>query len=59
MLTGSITNGQAHHAKLVNGARCAGGFAGEMLNGGAANLGGVDILMKVRLYPMMIITPFG
>ena len=44
MLTGAITNGQAHHAKLVNGARCAGGFVGEMLNGGAANLGGVDIL---------------
>ena len=44
MLTGAITNGQAHHAKLVNGARCAGGFAGEMLNGGAANLGSVNIL---------------
>lgn len=44
MLTGAITNGQAHHAKLVNGARSAGGFAGEMLNGGAADLGGVDIL---------------
>ena len=44
MLTGSITNGQAHHAKLVDGARCAGGFVGEMLNGGAANLGSVNIL---------------
>lgn len=44
MLTGSITDGQAHQAKLVRGSRCAGGFAGEMRNGGAANLGGVDIL---------------
>ena len=54
MLTGSITNGQAHHAKLVNGARCAGGFAGEMLNGGAANLGGVDILgLNLQLGQML------
>lgn len=54
MLTGSITNGQAHHAKLVNGARCAGGFAGEMINGGAANLGGVDILgLNLQLGQML------
>ena len=54
MLTGSITNGQAHHAKLVNGARCAGGFAGEMLNGGAANLGGFDILgLNLQLGQML------
>ena len=54
MLTGAITNGQAHHAKLVNGARCAGGFAGEMLNGGAANLGGVDILgLNLQLGQML------
>ena len=44
MLTGTITNGQAHDTKLVKGLRCAGGFAGEMINGGAANLGGVNIL---------------
>lgn len=44
MLTGTITNGQAHDTKLVKGLRCAGGFAGEMINGGAANLGGVSIL---------------
>ena len=44
MLTGTITNGQAHDTKLVKGIRCAGGFAGEMINGGAANLGGVNIL---------------
>ena len=54
MLTGSITNGQAHHAKLVNGAKCAGGFVGEMLNGGAANLGGVDILgLNLQLGQML------
>jgi len=44
MLTGTITNGQAHDTKLVKGLRCAGGFAGEMINGGTANLGGVSIL---------------
>lgn len=44
MLTGTITNGQAHDTKLVKGLRCAGGFAGEMINGGAADLGGVNIL---------------
>ena len=44
MLTGTITNGQAHDTKFVKGIRCAGGFAGEMINGGAANLGSLDIL---------------
>lgn len=44
MQTGTITNGQAYQAKTIKGIRCAGGFAGEMINGGAANLGGVDIL---------------
>lgn len=54
MLTGTITNGQAHDTKLVKGLRCAGGFAGEMLNGGAANLGGVDILdLKLPLSQML------
>ena len=54
MLTGTITNGQAHDAKLVKGIRCAGGFAGEMINGGAANLGGVDILgLKLPLSQML------
>ena len=53
MLTGTITNGQAHDTKLVKGLRCAGGFAGEMINGGAANLGGVDILgLKLPLSQM-------
>ena len=54
MLTGTITNGQAHDAKLVKGLRCAGGFAGEMINGGAANLGGVSILgLNLKLGQMI------
>lgn len=54
MLTGTITNGQAHDTKLVKGIRCAGGFAGEMLNGGAANLGGTSILgLKLELGQML------
>lgn len=54
MLTGTVTNGQAHDTKLVKGLRCAGGFAGEMINGGAANLGGVDILgLKLPLSQML------
>ena len=44
MQTGTITNGQAYQTKKVKGLRTAGGFAGEMINGGAAELGGVDIL---------------
>lgn len=54
MLTGTITNGQAHDTKLVKGLRCAGGFAGEMINGGAANLGGTNILgLKLELGQML------
>lgn len=54
MLTGTITNGQAHDTKLVKGLRCAGGFAGEMINGGAADLGGVNILgLKLDLGQML------
>lgn len=44
MQTGTITNGQAYQTKKVKGLRTAGGFAGEMINGGAANLGGINIL---------------
>lgn len=44
MQTETITNGQAYQAKTIKGLRCAGGFAGEMINGGAADLGGVNIL---------------
>lgn len=54
MLTGTITNGQAHDTKLIKGLRCAGGFAGEMINGGAANLGGTSILgLKLELGQML------
>ena len=44
MQTGTITNGQAYQTKKVKGLRTAGGFAGEMINGGAADLDGVNIL---------------
>lgn len=54
MLTGTITSGQAHDTKLVKGLRCAGGFAGEMINGGAANLGDTSILgLKLELGQML------
>lgn len=54
MQTGTITNGQAYQTKTVKGLRCAGGFAGEMINGGAASLGGVDILgLKLDLGQML------
>lgn len=54
MQTGTITNGQAYQTKKVKGLRTAGGFAGEMINGGAANLGGVDILgLKLDLGRMI------
>ena len=54
MQTGTITNGQAYQAKTSKGLRCAGGFAGEMINGGAAKLGGVDILkLKLELGQML------
>lgn len=54
MQTGTITNGQAYQTKAVKGLRCAGGFAGEMINGGAASLGGVDILgLKLDLGQML------
>ena len=54
MNTGTITNGQAYQAKTIKGLRCAGGFAGEMINGGAAKLGGVDILgLNLQLGQML------
>ena len=54
MQTGTITNGQAYQAKTIKGIRCAGGFAGEMINGGAAKLGGVDILgLNLQLGQML------
>lgn len=54
MQTGTITNGQAYQTKKVKGLRTAGGFAGEMINGGATDLGGVDILgLKLDLGRMI------
>ena len=54
MQTGTITNGQAYQTKKVKGLRTAGGFAGEMINGGAADLGGVNILgLKLQLGRMI------
>lgn len=54
MQTGTITNGQAYQAKTIKGLRCAGGFAGEIINGGAAKLGGVDILgLNLQLGQML------
>lgn len=54
MQTGTITNGQAYQAKTIKGLRCAGGFAGEMINGGAAKLGRVDILgLNLQLGQML------
>lgn len=44
MVSGTITNGQAHDVKLVHGMRAAGGFAGIAESGGAATLGSVSIL---------------
>lgn len=44
MRGGTITEGHAYDTKLVSGMRAAGGFAGRMETGGAAELGGVSIL---------------
>ncbi len=44
MVSGTVTNGQAHDIKLVHGMRAAGGFAGIAESGGAATLGSVRIL---------------
>lgn len=44
MITGVITNGQAHDTKLVRAMRAAGGFTGAAVTGGAASLGGVSLL---------------
>lgn len=44
MKSGVITNGQAHHAKKVVAMKAAGGFVGEALVGGLAEVGQVDLL---------------
>lgn len=54
MHSGTITNGQAHLAKEIKAMKSAGGFAGEVINGGAANLGSVSILgLKLELGQML------
>ena len=54
MQTATITNGQAYQTKRVTGMRTAGGFAGEIINGGAADLGDVNILgLKLDLGRMI------
>ena len=59
MQTGTITNGQAYQAKTIKGIRCAGGFAGEMINGGAADLGGINILgLDLQLGQMIKVLNF-
>lgn len=49
MISGVVTNGQAHNAKQVVAMRSAGGFAGEMKVGSAANLGQVELAQTVKL----------
>lgn len=44
MRSGVVSDGAANDAKLVRGMRAAGGYAGFMESGGAANLGSVSIL---------------
>lgn len=44
MVSGTVTNGQAHDVRQVRGMRSAGGFAGSAQAGGAATLGSVDLL---------------
>ena len=44
MISGKITNGQAYDTKLVKSFRNTGGYAGSMQTGGAAELGGANLL---------------
>ena len=44
MRSGVVSDGMANDAKTVRAMRAAGGYAGYMESGGAANLGGVSIL---------------
>ena len=44
MRSGTLTNCMAYDVKLVRGWRAAGGYAGSMETGGAANFGSVSIL---------------
>lgn len=44
MVTGTVTNGQAHDTQHVSALRAAGGFVGAAETGGAASVGDVGIL---------------
>ena len=44
MVSGTVTNGQAHDVRQVRGMRSAGGFAGSAQAGGAATLGSIKLL---------------
>lgn len=44
MVSGTVTNGQAHDVRQVRGMRSAGGFVGSAQAGGAATLGSVKLL---------------
>lgn len=43
MVSGTITNGQAHDVRTVEAMRAAGGFVGSAQTGGAASLGSVGL----------------
>ncbi|NMN01159.1 cell surface protein [Bifidobacterium sp. DSM 109958] len=49
MRSGVVTNGQAQDTRTVRATRAAGGFAGAMESGGAAKLGGIDVLGLIKL----------
>lgn len=49
MKSGVITNGQAHHAKKVVAMKAAGGFVGEALVGGLAEVGSVTLFKNSPL----------
>ncbi len=59
MISGVITNGQAHHVKEVKAMGNAGGYAGKMRPGGAAEFGTVKILgLKLNLDALLKIAQF-
>nr|WP_241519606.1 Cna B-type domain-containing protein [Bifidobacterium callitrichidarum] len=48
MRSGVIANGQAQDTRQVRAMKAAGGFAGTMQSGGAAELGGIDVLGLIK-----------
>ena len=58
MNSGTLTNCMAYDAKLVSALHSAGGFAGQMKTGGAAQLGTVSILgLNLNLDQLLNIAP--